>query len=70
MSGSTSSHDLTNILLDKNYIITIETSGLVYRSRLNKILVLLGYKTPSSNESKNNIFDNINYLKKMMLLNL
>tara|TARA_B100002051_G_C16743725_1_gene646047 strand:+ start:1366 stop:1950 length:585 start_codon:yes stop_codon:yes gene_type:complete len=58
-------HDLTNILLDKNYIITIETSGLVDISRLNKnISITMDIKTPSSNESKNNIFDNINYLKK------
>ena len=57
--------------LDENYIITIETSGLVDISRLNKnISITMDIKTPSSNESKNNIFDNINYLKKMMLLNL
>ena len=58
-------HDLTNILLDKNYIITIETSGLVDISRLNKnISITMDIKTPSSNESKNNIFNNINHLKK------
>ena len=34
-------------------------------SRLNKnISITMDIKTPSSNESKNNIFDNINYLKK------
>ena len=58
-------HDLINILLDENYIITIETSGLVDISRLNKnISITMDIKTPSSNESKNNIFNNINYLKK------
>ena len=58
-------HDLINILLDKNYIITIETSGLVDISRLNKnISITMDIKTPSSNESKNNIFNNINHLKK------
>ncbi len=58
-------HDLINILLDENYIITIETSGLVDISRLNKnISITMDIKTPSSNESKNNIFNNINHLKK------
>jgi len=52
-------------LCDAGYSVSLETGGAVDISAVdNRVSVILDIKTPDSNELKNYLWENLNYLKK------
>ncbi|MEC7885905.1 MAG: radical SAM protein [Pseudomonadota bacterium] len=52
-------------LVENNYKVSIETSGLVdVKDIPNEIEIVMDIKTPSSGESHNNLYSNLDYLSK------
>lgn len=56
---------LLKALCDAGYSVSLETGGAVDISAVdNRVSVILDIKTPDSNELKNYLWENLNYLKK------
>ena len=58
---------LINILLKKNYMVSLETNGSINVSKLNnekKLMISLDIKCPSSKMSEENCLENINLLRE------
>jgi len=56
---------LLNKLCDKNYIVSLETSGALDTKHVDqRVIKILDLKTPGSGESKKNYYDNLGYLTK------
>ena len=56
---------LFDTLVENNYKVSIETSGLVdVKDIPNEIEIVMDIKTPSSGESHNNLYTNVDYLSK------
>ncbi|MBH32670.1 MAG: 7-carboxy-7-deazaguanine synthase QueE [Gammaproteobacteria bacterium] len=56
---------LFDTLVENNYKVSIETSGLVdIKDIPNEIEIVMDIKTPSSRESHNNLYTNLDYLSK------
>ncbi|HPX89182.1 MAG TPA: 7-carboxy-7-deazaguanine synthase QueE [Methylophilaceae bacterium] len=56
---------LLKALCDAGYSVSLETGGAVDSSAVdNRVSVILDIKTPDSNELKNYLWENLNYLKK------
>ena len=59
--------NLLNELIKNNYDVLLETSGSLSISDVpNKVINIIDFKCPSSKMDSKNMWDNINYLKKMM----
>ncbi|MFK5947200.1 MAG: 7-carboxy-7-deazaguanine synthase QueE [Methylococcales bacterium] len=57
------SHELIRKLLDKGYIVSLETSGAIDISSVdNRAVKVMDIKTPASGEMDKNIYQNIQYL--------
>ncbi len=57
------SHELIRQLLDKGYIVSLETSGAIDISSVdNRAVKVMDIKTPASGEMDKNIYQNIQYL--------
>ncbi len=57
--------DLLSKLCDKGFIVSLETSGAFDLKDVDKrVIKVMDLKTPSSGESKRNLFSNLNYLSK------
>ena len=55
--------NLLSNLCDKNYKVSLETSGALDVSAVDpRVIKVMDIKTPSSNESEKNLWENINYL--------
>jgi len=58
-------YSLLEILCDKEYIVSLETSGAIDIKDVDpRVIKVLDIKTPGSNESDKNIITNLNYLSK------
>lgn len=58
-------HQLITELLDKGYIVSLETSGAIDVSRVDKRAIkVMDLKTPSSAEMDKNLYQNIEYLSE------
>lgn len=58
-------HQLLKQLLDKGYIVSVETSGAIDVSKVDSRAVkVMDLKTPASAEMDKNIYQNIDYLSK------
>ena len=58
------SHVLLDALVKEDYQVSLETSGSIDISAVNpKVSIVMDVKTPSSNESKHNKYDNIDKLQ-------
>jgi 7-carboxy-7-deazaguanine synthase len=56
-------HELLTRLLDKGYIVSLETSGALDISSVDqRVIKVMDLKTPSSDEIDKNLFQNIEYL--------
>lgn len=56
--------DLMSMLLDKKYEVSLETSGAIDISQVDhRVITVMDLKTPSSNETEKNIYQNISHLK-------
>ena len=56
-------HDLMSMLVDKNYEVSLETSGAIDISPVDhRVTTVMDLKTPSSNETDKNIYQNIEHL--------
>ncbi len=56
--------DLLTLLLDRNYKVSLETSGAIDISPVDsRTKIILDLKTPASNESDKNIYTNIQHIK-------
>ncbi len=57
------SHELIRQLLDKGYVVSLETSGAIDISSVdNRAVKVMDIKTPASDEMDKNIYQNIQYL--------
>jgi 7-carboxy-7-deazaguanine synthase len=57
-------HKLVTCLLNKNYYISVETNGCRDISQLDpRVHIVMDIKCPGSNQSRNNLFQNIYFLK-------
>lgn len=57
-------HKLLDMLIAKNYKVSLETSGSIDISPVNDLVsVVMDLKTPSSGEESSNLYANIDYLK-------
>lgn len=57
-------HILLDALIKKGYLVSLETSGSIDVSEVNPgVSIVMDVKTPSSNESKQNMFGNIDKLQ-------
>lgn len=60
------SHDLMTMLLDRGYVVSLETSGAVDISKVDsRIVKVMDLKTPYSGEIDKNIYQNIEYLTEI-----
>ncbi len=58
-------HDLMTLLADKDYQVSLETSGAIDISGVDhRVVKVMDLKTPSSNEIAKNKYQNIEYLTK------
>lgn len=58
-------HDLLKALCDEGYSVSLETGGAIDISRVDKrVSVILDIKTPGSGELENNLWANVDHLKK------
>ncbi len=58
-------HELLKQLLDKGYIVSLETSGAIDVSKVDtRTVKVMDLKTPASAEMDKNIYQNIDYLAK------
>jgi len=58
--------DLINILIKKNYVVSIETNGSIEikgLSQIDKLMISMDVKCPSSKMDEKNYFENISQLK-------
>lgn len=63
--AQTACHQLLKQLLDKGYIVSVETSGAIDVSKVDSRAVkVMDLKTPASAEMDKNIYQNIDYLSK------
>jgi len=59
------SHELMKQLLDKGYIVSLETSGAIDVSLVDdRAVKVMDLKTPASDEMDKNLYQNIEYLSK------
>jgi hypothetical protein len=57
-------------LLDKDYVVSLETSGALDVSEVDwRVVKVMDLKTPSSGELARNCYQNIEYLTKKIRLN-
>lgn len=57
------SNDLMTMLLDKGYVVSLETSGAIDLSAVDhRVVKVMDLKTPGSKEIKKNRYQNIDYL--------
>jgi len=62
--AQTECHQLLRLLADKGYKVSLETSGSIDISKVDKrIVIVMDVKTPASGEEEKNHLDNISYLK-------
>ena len=58
-------HELLEQLVEKNYIVSLETSGAIDISMVDpRVVKVMDLKTPSSNEEDKNLYQNIEKLTK------
>jgi 7-carboxy-7-deazaguanine synthase len=58
-------HDLMVMLIEKGYIVSLETSGAIDVSQVDsRVVKVMDLKTPSSDEIDKNLYHNINFLSK------
>lgn len=58
-------HELMVALLDKGYVVSLETSGAIDISSVDaRVVKVMDLKTPASKEMDKNIYQNIEYLSK------
>lgn len=63
--AQSASHDLMGMLLDKGYEVSLETSGAIDVSTVDpRVVKVMDLKTPGSQESDRNLYQNINFLSK------
>lgn len=56
--------ELIDLLINNDFIVSIETSGAIDISEVNsQAIIVMDLKTPGSNEHQKNLFKNIEYLK-------
>jgi len=61
--AQTASHELMTMLLDKGYVVSLETSGAIDISAVDpRVLIVMDLKTPGSGELDKNDYNNIENL--------
>ena len=61
--AQTASHELMTMLLDKGYVVSLETSGTIDISAVDpRVLIVMDLKTPGSGELDKNDYNNIENL--------
>ena len=61
--AQSASHELMTILLDKGYVVSLETSGAIDISAVDpRVVIVMDLKTPGSGELDKNIYQNIEHL--------
>lgn len=59
-----SCHELLSSLCDKNYQVSLETSGAINISDVDqRVCIVMDMKTPDSGEYEKNLYENIKHLK-------
>ena len=61
--AQSASHGLMTMLLDKGYVVSLETSGAIDISSVDpRVVIVMDLKTPGSGELDKNIYQNIEHL--------
>jgi len=61
--AQSASHELMTILLDKGYVVSLETSGAIDISAVDpRVVIVMDLKTPGSGELDKNCYQNIDHL--------
>ncbi len=61
--AQSTSHELMTMLLDKGYVVSLETSGAVDISSVDpRVVIVMDLKTPGSGELDKNCYQNIDHL--------
>lgn len=59
-------HELMRKLCDKDYLVMIETAGSLHVQPIDKrVKIIMDLKTPSSGMAEKNLYENIQYLKRI-----